>query len=520
MKKFEELGLRNKGMISVLEELNFEEPTEIQKEAIPLILEGNDVIGNAATGSGKTFAFAAGLIEKTVPGKGVQALILTPTRELADQIAKVIQTFAKNTKLKISEIYGGVSFENQIDKVRQSDVLIATPGRLLDHLERKTLKLNEINVLVLDEADRMVDMGFLPDVERIIGKCSTKRQTLLFSATTSQDVQYISKKYMNNPTQITVETYVDNSKLQQVYYDSPNSSKFSLLVHLLKKEKSGIVLVFCNTRRNVDMVSDNLKRYKIHAHAIHGGLEQKKRSRVIEKFHTNEAEILVCTDVAARGLDIKGVTHVYNYDIPQSSDEYIHRIGRTARAGEEGLAISIVSNRDYDNFRKVVEDDSLKINLKELPKMEKLSPRFDSGRRRSFGGRSGGRRDSGRGRPSFGGRGRFGNSGGRRDSGRGRPSSGGRDSGKRSFGGRDSGKRSFGGRDSGRSKPSFGGRNSGRGRPSFGGRNSGRGRPSSGGGRGGFGGRDSGKRSFGGRDSGKRSFGGRRDSGRRRHSQR
>ena len=406
MKEFKELGL-NKEIVSVLEELDFESPTAIQKEAIPFILEGKDVIGNAATGSGKTFAFAAGIIDKTIPGKGIQALVLTPTRELADQIAKVTRTFAKKTKLKIVEIYGGVSFENQIDKVRQSDILVATPGRLLDHLERKTLKLGDLKILVLDEADRMVDMGFLPDVERIIGHCPSERQTMLFSATISQDVKYISKKYMKEPKQIIVETYVDASKLKQVYYDTPNSSKFSLLVHLMKKEKSGIVMVFCNTRRNVDMVSDNLKRYKIHAHAIHGGLEQKKRSRVIEKFHTKEAEILVCTDVAARGLDIKGVTHVYNYDIPRTSDEYIHRIGRTARAGEEGLAISIVSNRDYDNFRKVLEDDSLKIKLRELPQMEKLSPRFDSGRSSSFGGR-----------PSSGGRGGFGGRSGGRDSGR------------------------------------------------------------------------------------------------------
>ena len=401
MKEFKELGLSKK-VVSILEKLNFESPTDIQKETIPHILKGKDVIGNASTGSGKTLAFASGLIEKTIPGKGIQALVLAPTRELADQIAKVTRTFAKNTDLKIVEIYGGVSFERQIDKGRQADIIIGTPGRILDHLEKKTFDFFDLKILVLDEADRLVDMGFLPDVERIIKQCPIKRQTLLFSATISSDINYISKKYMKEPKQIIVDTYVDASKLKQFYYDVPGNYKFSLLVHLLKKEKSGIVMVFCNTRRNVDLVSDNLRRYKMYSHAIHGGFEQKKRSRVIEKFHANEANILVCTDVAARGLDIRGVTHVYNYDVPKTSDEYIHRIGRTARAGKEGLAISIVSSRDYDNLGKVLQDDSLKIERKELPRLERLSPRFkvekkfggrkDFGRRgRRFGGRTSGR---------------------------------------------------------------------------------------------------------------------------------
>jgi ATP-dependent RNA helicase DeaD len=375
MNKFKELGLSEK-ITDVLEELKFEVPSEIQAKTIPLILKGKDIIGIASTGSGKTLAFASGIIEKITPGKGIQALVLTPTRELADQIAKVIKMFSKKTYLKVCEIYGGVGYDKQLREVKHADIVVGTPGRLLDHLQKKSFDFFDVKFLVLDEADRMADMGFLPDVEKIIGQCPIKRQTMLFSATTSQDVDFIAKKFMREPIQIAVKKYVDSSKLKQYYFDTPNHLKFSLLVDLLKKEKSEKVLVFCNTRRNADLVASNLKRYKIESLVIHGRLVQKRRSKIIELFHSNEANILVCTDVAARGLDIKGISHIYNYDIPKSSEEYIHRIGRTARAGTEGMAISIVTSKDYENFRKVLEDSSLKIELKEMPKVERLTPHF------------------------------------------------------------------------------------------------------------------------------------------------
>lgn len=419
MNEFKNLGL-SKEILEVLEEMNFTAPTDIQKETIPLILKGKDVIGNAATGSGKTLAFASGIIEKCVPGEGVQALVMAPTRELAEQIAKVMRTFSKKTSLDVQEVYGGVPIERQVRAVEYCDVVVGTPGRILDHLKRRSLNLEKLKILVLDEADRMVDMGFLPDVERIINLCPTRRQTLLFSATTSKDVEYIEKKYMQFPKTVAVETYVDVSQLQQHYYNAPKESKFSLLVHFLKNEKSGIIMVFCNTRRNVDLVTMNLRRHRINAEAIHGGLEQKKRSRIIDSLHKNEADILVCTDVAARGLDIKNVTHVYNYDIPRTSEEYVHRVGRTARAGKKGTAISIVSSNDYENFSNVLMDESIKIEEKPLPEFEKVEAFFKNarprdrefrGRDRGYGGRE--RRDSGRGER---GSGRFGRSGGRRDS--------------------------------------------------------------------------------------------------------
>lgn len=366
IEKFKELGLKQE-LLDVIQEMDFKEPSEIQQKSIPLVLQGKDVIGNAATGSGKTLAFAAGIIDKVLPRRGIQSLVLAPTRELAEQIAKVIRNFAKKTGITVLEVYGGVGIQNQIDKAKDAEVIVGTPGRILDHLERQSFDFFNLKILVLDEADRMVDMGFIPDVERIIQQCPIKRQTLLFSATNSADVDYIAKRYMKEPVHVVVEQYLDSKHLQQYFYDTPGNLKFSLLVYLLKEEQSGISMVFCNTRKNVDMVVENLKRQGIRAQAIHGGLVQTKRNTIIQQFYDNKSSILVCTDVAARGLDISGVTRVYNYDVPKTSEEYIHRIGRTARAGKKGVTISIVTDRDYDNLRRVMMDPSLHIERKDIP---------------------------------------------------------------------------------------------------------------------------------------------------------
>jgi ATP-dependent RNA helicase DeaD len=452
MNKFEKLGL-SKELAHTLSKLGLTEPTEIQDKAIPLALAGKDLIGISATGSGKTLAFGAGIIEKVELYKGIQALILTPTRELAEQIAKVMKGFVEYKKINVLKIYGGTDIREQMRRGNSSEIIVGTPGRILDLLDRRALDLRNLKILVLDEADRMSDMGFLPDVKKIIECCPEKRQTLLFSATTSKDVGYIERRYMNKPTLISVEKYVDPEKLKQIYYNVPHHLKFSLLVHLIKKEKPGTVLVFCNTRRNVDILARNLGRNEIEAVAIHGGLEQRKRSKIMERLHSKEVDILVCTDVAARGLDIKDVTHVYNYDIPKTSEEYIHRIGRTARAGKNGLAVSIVHNKDYENLNNVLADRSIKIEEATLPEMEPL--KMDVEIRDRARGRSGGR-DRGRGSSrsgGFGGRSRsggFGRSSSREGSSReNRYGEGNR----RHFGHRnDSGaSRGFGGRSSSRS---------------------------------------------------------------------
>ncbi len=392
MESFRKLGL-SEPLIKIIQEAKFTEPSEIQEKTIPLALAKKDIIGGSATGSGKTLAFGSSIIEHSEKGKGIQALILTPTRELAEQVGKVMHHFSTFKKLEVSIIYGGVGIGPQVSDLETAEVVVGTPGRILDHLQRGTIDLKHLNILVLDEADRMLDMGFIEDVERIISACPKQRQTMLFSATISPDIERLAKKYMNNPVQVSVESYVDPSLLKQVYYDAPKEIKFSLLVHLLKKEKAGLVMVFCNTRINADFVANNLSKQGIEATAIHGGLTQQKRNRILDYFKSQSVFVLVCTDVAARGLDIKNVSHVYNYDSPKTSSEYIHRIGRTARAGKDGIAITILSQRDYDNFRNVLRDDSLKIQQEPVPEdVKKVYISFDQDRRggRSYGSRGGG----------------------------------------------------------------------------------------------------------------------------------
>jgi len=414
MEHFRKLEIQE-NILKSLKEHGFEKPSEIQEKTIPLVLKGKDVIAGASTGSGKTLAFGSAIFRYAKKDGGVQALVLTPTRELAEQVSKALAKFSRYNPLKIIPVYGGVSINPQIDHLEDAEVVVGTPGRILDHLSRKTIELKHLKILVLDEADRMLDMGFKDDVEKIINSCPKHRQTLLFSATISQDISLLAKKYMKDPVEISAECYVDPSKLSQVFYDVDDKMKYSLFVQLLKNEKPKLAMVFCNTRRNVDFVANNLKLNGINALPIHGGFSQEKRNRVLNSFHNSKINILVCTDVAARGLDIKGVTHIYNYDIPADAKEYIHRIGRTARAGEEGKVINILASRDYENYRQILKNDEIKITKQETPYIERTNIKWvpegrgsrfggrDSGR--NFGGRDSGRRESGR---NF----------GRRDSGR------------------------------------------------------------------------------------------------------
>lgn len=399
MELFTKLGL-SAPLCKALADAGFTEPTPIQAETIPLGLAGKDVLGGASTGSGKTLAFGAPLLERLEKGKGVQALIMTPTRELAEQVAKELQRFGKYYALTTVAVYGGVSIEPQIRMVSRADIVVGTPGRILDHLERNTLDLSSVRFLVLDEADRMLDMGFIEDVTTIIEECPTERQTFLFSATLSPDITHIAKKYLHDPVTVAIDSYVDPSKLKQVFYDVPRELKFSLLFYLLQHEHPGLIMVFCNTQRNTDFVAHQLTAQGIDATAIHGGLSQNQRTRVMEHFKSNRVSVLVCTDVAGRGLDVKGVSHVYNYDIPASAKEYVHRVGRTARAGADGIAINIVSSFDYDNFREVLKQGDMHIEQLPLPEFPRafIKPtehrRFRGGsggrfgERRSFGGRT------------------------------------------------------------------------------------------------------------------------------------
>jgi len=381
------------------EELGIKEMTEIQEKTIPKILEGKDVVGQAQTGSGKTLSFAIPIIQKLSPEDGLSALVLTPTRELCVQVTDVFRDFGKHMGINATSVYGGVGLEPQIKAIKSSQVVVGTPGRILDHMGRGTIDFSSCKFLVLDETDRMLDMGFIDDVEKIIKAVPKERQTLMFSATISHDIKGILERHLKDPEMVMTEAYVDTSKLRQVYYDIRyNNDKFSVLSHFLMEPSNGLSLVFCATRTEADIVARNLKKNGINARSIHGGMTQNSREDSLDALKKEKTDVLVATDVAARGLDIKNITHVYNYDVPKTIKDYLHRIGRTARAGEEGEAITLLTERDHDTFRRIQRDAQFIIHRDEVPYFKKVP--FSRGSRRD-GPRSGGRfssRGPGRGR--------------------------------------------------------------------------------------------------------------------------
>ena len=357
-----------------VKELGYDEWTPIQRMSIPLILANKDVIGQSHTGSGKTAAFGLPIIENIRTSGRPQVLILVPTRELCEQVMQEMRKFARHKRVSITAVYGGVGMGGQIANLRRTDIVVGTPGRILDHMGRGTFNASTINVLVLDEADRMLDMGFIRDMKKIMMKIPTERQTLLFSATLSGEVHQIAQQFMKHPHVVKAEAYVDKGKLEQIYYDldKKGDQKFGLLLHILKEEKPPLAIIFAGTRRMVDKVERNLNQNNVHAQSIHGGLSQNQRKRTLDDFHRGHFHVLVASDVAARGLDIKNVSHIINYDIPRTASEYIHRSGRTARAGEEGKIISLLAPQDYDYFRGVLRDKSIPITETPLPAFESV----------------------------------------------------------------------------------------------------------------------------------------------------
>ena len=378
---FEELNIKPE-LVKGLKEIGVKEPTEIQKKTIPLIKEGKDVIGVSKTGSGKTIAFGIPILENVKPGGGIQYLIIAPVRELAVQIAKELRKFGKYVKFSVTTVYGGVAINPQIEAMQRADIVVSTPGRLLDHLENFDLKLDKIKCVVLDEADKMVEMGFIEDIRRILNETPNNRQVLLFGATISNEIDELKHDYMHNPETAQAMSHVEEEYLEQYYYDVKHFEKFSLLVHLLKKENKDLTIIFCSARSTVEMVTKNLKENGIKADMIHGKLSQNKRLRVIENFHKGRPNVLVASAVAARGLDIKDVSHIFNYDLSQDPQEYIHRVGRTARAGQQGKAITLLSERDHDTFREILS--RYPIEVKELPLEDFQRLKFNAGIRRNF----------------------------------------------------------------------------------------------------------------------------------------
>ncbi|TDI65320.1 MAG: DEAD/DEAH box helicase [Alphaproteobacteria bacterium] len=350
---FEELGLSDE-VLHAVADAGYEQPTPIQEQAIPLVLMGRDILGCAQTGTGKTASFTLPMIDILAQGRArarmPRSLILTPTRELAAQIAENFVIYGKYHKLTMALLIGGESFGPQVEKLdRGVDVLIATPGRLIDHFERGRILLNGVKILVIDEADRMLDMGFIPDVERIVSFLPKIRQTLFFSATFPPEVRRLSDNFLINPKEITVSPTVSTAELVEhflVHTPSKDSEKREALRRILSSEDVKNALIFCNRKRDVDTLARSLKRHGFSAAALHGDMVQAARTETLAAFKAGTITYLVATDVAGRGLDIVGLSHVFNFDVPIHAGDYIHRIGRTGRAGAKGHAIMLATRAD------------------------------------------------------------------------------------------------------------------------------------------------------------------------------
>lgn len=357
MMDFSTLGIRTE-IINRLGEDGITKPTPIQEKAIPVVLKGKDIIAQAQTGTGKTLAFVLPILEMINPkNRAVQALIITPTRELALQITNEVKHLIANLEeVNVLAVYGGQDVERQIKKLKGAkQLVIGTPGRLLDHLRRGTIELSEVSMLVLDEADQMLHMGFLNDVEEIIDQISSERQTMLFSATMPHQIRSLAARYMRKPEDIRARsTQITVKEIRQIAVETTDRAKQATLRGLLDQYRPFLAIIFCRTKRRASILNDALRGYGYDSDELHGDLSQAKREQVMKRFREAKIQYLVATDVAARGLDVEGVTHVFNYDIPHDVESYIHRIGRTGRAGDEGLAITLFAAKDR-MFMEMIE---------------------------------------------------------------------------------------------------------------------------------------------------------------------
>ncbi|CQR70715.1 DEAD-box ATP-dependent RNA helicase CshA [Sporomusa ovata DSM 2662] len=355
MVKFKELGISDL-TIRALSDMGFEEPTPIQEQAIPILLAGKDLVGQAQTGTGKTAAFGIPLLENI--GKSVGAtfgIVLTPTRELCIQVAEELNKLGQFSNVRTLPIYGGQDIQRQIKSLqRKPQIIVATPGRLMDHMDRRTIKLNDIKMVVMDEGDEMLNMGFIEDIEKILSATPDSRQTLLFSATMPRQIQNLAQRFLKDPALISIKSKeVTVPLIEQYYMEVLDRQKFDVFCRLLDIQSPELSIVFGRTKRRVDELTEGLKKRGYSAEGIHGDLTQAKRDSVLRQFREGIIDILVATDVAARGLDVSGVTHVYNFDIPQDPESYVHRVGRTGRAGQTGLAMTFVIPRELDHLRSI-----------------------------------------------------------------------------------------------------------------------------------------------------------------------
>ncbi len=374
--RFEELGLNEK-IVKAITDMGFEESTPIQAKAIPVQMEGQDIIGQAQTGTGKTAAFGIPLLQKMDPkNKKLQALVLCPTRELAIQVAEEIRSLAKYLHgIKVLPIYGGQDIGRQIRSLRDgAQIIIGTPGRVMDHMRRKTVKPDQVHTVVMDEADEMLNMGFLEDMETILGQLPKERQTILFSATMPDAIMKIARTFQKEPQVVrVVKKELTVPKVTQYYYEVKPKTKVEVMCRLLDLYAPKLSVAFCNTKRQVDVLVEELQGRGYYAEGLHGDLKQVQRDRVMNSFRNGRTEILVATDVAARGIDVDDVEAVFNFDIPQDDEYYVHRIGRTGRAGREGIAFSLVVGREVYKLRDIQRYCKTKILPQAIPSLDDIT---------------------------------------------------------------------------------------------------------------------------------------------------
>ncbi|HET8726892.1 MAG TPA: DEAD/DEAH box helicase [Alphaproteobacteria bacterium] len=369
---FEDLGLKPE-ILRAVEDVGYTTPTPIQEQAIPYVLQGRDVLGIAQTGTGKTAGFTLPMIEILANGRArarmPRSLILEPTRELAAQVAENFELYGKYEKLNFALLIGGESFDEQIRKLdRGVDVLIATPGRMLDLFERGKVLLADVKILVIDEADRMLDMGFIPDIERIVGLLPSIRQTLFFSATMPPEIRRLADAFLSNPKQVAVAPASSTAeKVDQHVVPAGREDKREALRQLIRQENVRNALVFCNRKRDVSIVCKSLQKHGFDAGQLHGDMVQSARTETLEKFKAGEIQILVCSDVAARGIDISDLSHVFNFDVPIHAEDYVHRIGRTGRAGRSGRAFTLATSEDKKFLDAITRLIKREIPVLELP---------------------------------------------------------------------------------------------------------------------------------------------------------
>ncbi len=363
-------------LTTALSALGYEEATPVQREAIPLLIAGKDLLAQAATGTGKTAAFALPMLQMlfqdTENKRHTGGLVLVPTRELSMQVAEAIHKYAKGVGVSVVPVYGGAPISTQIRTLeRGAAIVVATPGRALDHIRRKTLKLSRLRMLVLDEADEMLDMGFAEDIDAILESTPTTRQTALFSATMPSRILSIAQRHLNNPSRVTIAREKTTAgklpRVRQAAYVVPRAHKPAALDRVLDMENPTLALVFCRTRLEVETLVETLNAHGRRAQALHGGMEQRQRDKVMQMFRSGKADLLVATDVAARGLDIENLSHVFNYDVPVSAEDYVHRIGRTGRAGRAGTAITLVEPREHRLLRTIEAFTKQKIDVATVP---------------------------------------------------------------------------------------------------------------------------------------------------------